>query len=82
MHRTFRNRISPLSAIGLLIALSLWGCSESAKKPTGGHWNSGIAVLRNNGLIEADGRRYRAAELLQLAGRSSDQAPVAVALEK
>lgn len=50
-----------------------------AKKPTGGHWNSGIALLRNNGLIEADGRRYRAAELLQLAGRSSDQAPVAVA---
>jgi len=26
------------------------------KKPTGGHWNSGIAVLRNNGLIETDGR--------------------------
>ena len=24
------------------------------KKPTGGHWNSGIAVLRNNGLIETD----------------------------
>ena len=22
------------------------------KKPTGGHWNSGIAMLRNNGLIE------------------------------
>jgi len=22
------------------------------KKPTGGHWNFGIAVLRNNGLIE------------------------------
>jgi hypothetical protein len=35
--------------------------------------------LRNNGLIEADGRRYRAAELLQLAGRPSDQPPVAVA---
>jgi hypothetical protein len=35
------------------------------KKPSGGHWNSGIAVLRNNGLIEADGRRYRAAELLR-----------------
>jgi hypothetical protein len=35
------------------------------KKPTGGHWNSGIAVLRNNGLIEADGRSYRAAELLR-----------------
>ena len=26
------------------------------KKPSGGHWNSGIAVLRNNGLIETDGR--------------------------
>jgi hypothetical protein len=42
------------------------------KKPTGGHWNSGIAVLRNNGLIEVDataaqagGRRYRAAALLR-----------------
>ncbi len=53
-----------------------------AKKPTGGHWNSGIALLRNNGLIEADGRRYRAAELLQVAGQSSDQAPVAMPLEK
>ena len=36
------------------------------KKPSGGHWNSGIAILRNNGLIEADplagaGRRYRLA---------------------
>lgn len=31
------------------------------KKPTGGHWNCGIAVLRNNGLIETDGRRYRSA---------------------
>ncbi|MGC2523743.1 MAG: hypothetical protein WA417_14080, partial [Stellaceae bacterium] len=41
------------------------------KKPTGGHWNSGIALLRNNGLIEVDaaapagGRRYRAAALLR-----------------
>jgi hypothetical protein len=35
------------------------------KKPHGGHWNSGIAVLRNNGLIEADGRRYRITELLR-----------------
>ena len=42
------------------------------KKATGGHWNSGIAVLRNNGLIEVDaaagpagGRRYRAAALLR-----------------
>jgi hypothetical protein len=33
------------------------------KKPTGGHWNSGIAVLRSNGLIETDGRRYRIATL-------------------
>jgi hypothetical protein len=42
------------------------------KKPAGGHWNSGIAVLRNNGLIEtkpapaeAGGRRYRVAGLLR-----------------
>ena len=27
------------------------------KKPSGGHWNSRIAVFRNNGLIETDGRR-------------------------
>jgi hypothetical protein len=42
------------------------------KKPSGGHWNSGIAVLRNNGLIEtepavgqAGGRRYRTAVLFR-----------------
>jgi hypothetical protein len=35
------------------------------KKATGGHWNSGIAVLRNNGLIEVDGRRLRATSLLR-----------------
>jgi len=35
------------------------------KKPTGGHWNSGIAVLRNNGLIEAHGGRFRISELLR-----------------
>jgi hypothetical protein len=35
------------------------------KKPTGGHWNSGIAVLRNNRLIETDGRRYRSAALFR-----------------
>lgn len=34
------------------------------KKPSGGHWNSGIAVLRNNGLIET-GRRYRTATLFR-----------------
>jgi hypothetical protein len=35
------------------------------KKPSGGHWNSGIAVLRNNALIETDGRCYRAANLFR-----------------
>jgi hypothetical protein len=41
------------------------------KKPIGGHWNSGIAMLRNNGLIETEpglaqgSRRYRAAPLLR-----------------
>jgi hypothetical protein len=33
------------------------------KKPSGGHWISGIAVLRTNGLIETDRRRYRTAVL-------------------
>ena len=36
-----------------------------AKKPTGGHWNSGIATLRNNGLIEVSGKRLRAGELFR-----------------
>jgi hypothetical protein len=35
------------------------------KKPTGGHRNSGIAVLRNNSLIEADGKRYRIGPLFR-----------------
>jgi uncharacterized protein len=35
------------------------------KKPRGGHWNSGIAVLRNNGLIETEGRSYRAGDLFR-----------------
>jgi hypothetical protein len=35
------------------------------KKPTGGHGNSGIAVLRNNGLIETDGRPYRTTTLFR-----------------
>lgn len=39
--------------------------SALGKKPSGGDWNSGIAVLRNNGLIETDGRRFRAAVLLR-----------------
>lgn len=44
-----------------------------AKKPMGGNWNSGIAILRNNGLIEAEGRRYRAMELLQLTGAAAER---------
>jgi hypothetical protein len=39
--------------------------AELGNKPSGGHWNSGIAVLRNNGLIEIDGKRYRAAPLFR-----------------
>lgn len=35
------------------------------KQPTGGHWNGGVAVLCNNGLIETDGKRLRAAALLR-----------------
>jgi uncharacterized protein len=35
------------------------------KKPTGGHWNSGLALLRNNGLVEVNGRRLRASELFR-----------------
>jgi hypothetical protein len=39
--------------------------ARSAKSPSSGHRNSGIAVLRNNDLIETDGRRYRAAVLFR-----------------
>jgi hypothetical protein len=35
------------------------------KKPTGGHWNSGIALLRNNGLVEVSGKRLRVGELFR-----------------
>jgi hypothetical protein len=35
------------------------------KKPTGGHWNSGLALLRNNGLVEVNGKRLRASELFR-----------------
>src|ERR1700733_4974393 len=35
------------------------------KKPTGGHWNSGIALLRNNGLVEVSGKRLRVSELFR-----------------
>jgi hypothetical protein len=40
------------------------------KKPSGGHWNSGITVLRNNGLIEIDGRRYRTATIFRKISES------------
>ena len=35
------------------------------KKPTGGYWNSEIAVLRNNGRIETNGRPYRTTTLFR-----------------
>ena len=35
------------------------------KKPTGGHWNSGIALLRNNGLVEVSGKQLRVGTLLR-----------------
>ena len=48
------------------------------KKPTGGHWNSGIAVLRNDGLIETDGRSCEprhsfASKLFTVPKRASQQ---------
>lgn len=36
-----------------------------SKKPTGGHWNSDLALLRNNGLIEVSGKRLRVSELFR-----------------
>jgi hypothetical protein len=36
------------------------------RKPTGGYWNSGLAVLRNNGLVEIDGKAIRAAEIVRI----------------
>ncbi|HJT07598.1 MAG TPA: hypothetical protein VJ747_11765 [Stellaceae bacterium] len=35
------------------------------KKATGGHWNSGVALLRNNGLVEMSGKRMRVSELFR-----------------
>jgi hypothetical protein len=34
-------------------------------KPSADHWNSEIAVLRNNALIETDGRRHLSAALFR-----------------
>lgn len=39
--------------------------STLGKKPTGGHWNNGIALLRNNGLVEVRGKRLRISDLLR-----------------
>ena len=36
------------------------------KKPTEGHWNSGLALLRNNGLVEVSSKRLRVNELFRL----------------
>ena len=69
-----------LAAQGLRFVAAAELADALAKKPTGGHWNAGIAILRNNGLIEVDGRRYRAAELLRLTG--GDQARVAAVVDK
>ncbi len=33
------------------------------KKPTGGRWNSKLALLRNNGLVEVSGKRLRVSDL-------------------
>ena len=35
------------------------------KKPTAGHWNSGLALLRNNGLVEINGKYLRVSELFR-----------------
>ena len=39
--------------------------SALGKKATGGHWNSGIALLRNNGLVEVSGKRLRVSDLFR-----------------
>jgi hypothetical protein len=49
-----------------------------AKKPSGGHWNSGVAVLRNNGLIEptvdvTEPRHSFASKLFTVPKRASQQ---------
>lgn len=38
--------------------------AELSKQPRGGHWNNGISILRNNGLIEESGQEIRADECL------------------
>lgn len=55
MLRTIVNAGGWIDAEGLASTLGI--------QPRGGHWNLGIAMLRNNGLIEASGKDYRASEL-------------------
>jgi hypothetical protein len=57
--------VNLLGCIGLPQCVTDELAAVLGKKPSGGHWNSGIAVLRNNGLIEVDGRRYRIAALFR-----------------
>jgi hypothetical protein len=39
--------------------------ADPGKKSTGGHWNSGIALLHNNGLIEVSSGHLQMAELFR-----------------
>jgi hypothetical protein len=64
------NDLLSASAIGLKAAGAVPPAAEElaaamGKKLSGGYWNSRVAVLRNNGLIETDGRRYRSAALFR-----------------
>jgi hypothetical protein len=58
-----------LRAHSLLKASDIWMPMSwrrySARSPAAANWNSSIAVLRNSGLIETDGRCYRAADLFR-----------------
>ncbi len=58
MLRTLAQAGPDFSTVGKLASIL-------GKKPTGGHWNSGIAVLRKNGLIEIDRGEMRVAELFR-----------------
>lgn len=39
--------------------------SALGKKPTSGHWNSGLALLRNNRLVEVSSKRLRISKPFQ-----------------
>ena len=53
-----------LSDFGIWVSVDMLA-ERLSKKPTGGHWNSGIAVLRNNGLIEVAGRDLRLSSIFR-----------------